>query len=754
MTTVLFEDIKRTEPYARLARPGGAEASTSILKAPGAWWNALYDGFAKEKNGSRSCALICASLLNIFGFLAISPLSSAYLFSDNLVVPKSADFLRLTPVASSPLPIDADRTIHFRTIANLLQNVSTSPWITDEYTMLPVWPADLRDAPITSLTSSTTQKWEAETTVFKSELSCTQMSVERQINMVGRYSKDGVKYEPTPAVSIIWSSPGGCQYGLTVDKPFFDAGGGSWSDVATFEYALSSIYSDGGPPTFRTNHTAECNNKEIIIVTESWKSEGARYSAQLCDTQYFMANVTTSIALTDDEPDITFNQTAFEDKKVPLPDTLFNTTEFRNLTFDSSWPTYMLSILWSDTAMLGGPSVLLGALYDSNMTSLLNDPNWVSSAGKAKQRYFSEVLQASLTQNGATYESPTQGKIHDAEARVIVQPVIAITLGVLFALSFFLVLVVWWFSRLHRRPLNLKEDPASTLGVACLMTHKPRVRSGFETFRQPSGKELHERLNGAWFYTDPQGLDRVDSNNSLIHDTVQAENEVPKLLRLPALLGLVVALAIVVVGIAVLYHFAETTGLYEKAFVYQVNISWLSDGISSVAPFSMIPTVIATVLGLWWSAIDQNFRRLQPFIAMSRGNPRFSRGVNLSYQSSFWLWACVKAALNKHWLLSLLTLGSSLSPICKFIQNIFGGVSLLNDPRQLPLQCPPCSTVDPASSFSISISTARSKSVRFHSCFPQSKRSTLFPPMTMPPLSLQTSTRTSQPIGCTQPPSN
>lgn len=662
MTTVLFEDIKRTEPYARLARPSGAEASTSILRAPGAWWNALYDGFAKKRNGSRSWTLICAVLLNVFSFWAISTLSSAYLFSDELVVPKSTNFLQLAPVTSSPLPIQADRTTNFQAIANLLQNVSTSPWITDEYTILPFWPAHLQDAPITSLPSGSTQTWQAETTVFKTELSCTQMSVEREAELNVGF---GI-YAPVPAVSITWSSPGGCQYGLTVRKEFFTYGGGSWSDTSTFAYALTSLGEEGSP-AFYTNQTAECNNKEFLLVTETWKNEGARYSAQLCDSQYHMATVTTSVTLTDNEPLISFSEAAFEDNKVPIPDTLFNTTEFQQLFLDPDWPSYMISILWSHTAMLGGPSILLGALYDYNMSSLAEDPNWVSSAGKAKHRYLSEVLQASLSQPGASHKVSKQGTVHELEARVIVQPQVAITLGSLFALSFFLVLAVWWRSRLPRRPLNLEEDPASIFGVACLVTNQPRTRSDFQTFKQPSENVLHEWLEGERFYTHTHGLNRVRSDDLSGHETAQSENRTPELLRLPALLCLIAALVVVVVGIAVLYHYAKTSGLYEKAFVYEVNISWLSDGISSVAPFSMIPTVIATGIGMWWSTIDEDFRRLQPFIAVSKGRAPFSRGAKLSYQSSFWMWAFVKAALNKHWLLSLLTLGSTLSPICKSV---------------------------------------------------------------------------------------
>ena len=96
MTAILLVDIKRTEAYARLACPQGAEASTSILRAPGVWWNALYGGFAKRKNGSRSWALVCASILIIFGFMAISPLSSIFLFLESVVLPQTIEFFTVS----------------------------------------------------------------------------------------------------------------------------------------------------------------------------------------------------------------------------------------------------------------------------------------------------------------------------------------------------------------------------------------------------------------------------------------------------------------------------------------------------------------------------------------------------------------------------------------------------------------------------------------------------------------------------------
>ncbi|KAJ5693135.1 hypothetical protein N7462_002558 [Penicillium macrosclerotiorum] len=661
MTAVLMEDLKRTEPYARLARSMGAEASTSILKVPGAWWSTLYDGFAKKKNGSRSWTLICAVLVNIIGFLVISPLSSAFLFSEEVVVPQSTHFTNLIPVSGSGsgLPINADRSTNFRTIAHLLQNVSTSPWITDDYTILPFWPADLHPSPITSLPTISTQKWKSETTMFKSELSCTEMKLEQKTSGIVEYDQGGTA---AASNSTVWSSPDGCRYGISVPTSFWNTGGGSWSDASTFYWAESALDSTDALE-LTSNHTAECNGRDIILVTESWESENAIFSAHVCETQYLMANITATISLTGNDPDIEFDETEFEENKISIPDTLFNTTQFRARMLDSSWPTYMISILWSNTAVLGGPSVLLGALYDYNMTALVNSPDWVSSAAKAQQRYFGEVLQTALLHEGASQTTALQGVIHDIESRVVVQAGPAIALGVLFGASFVLLLVVWWGAQLRRRPLNLKDDPASTLGVACLMAQNDRVRSGFQVFRQPSGKHLREMLHGQWFYTDPHGLTRYNPGEAARRGGTQSENGTPRLLRLPALLALITVLLVVGAGIAVLWHFAESVGLYEKAFVYQVDISFLSNSMSSVVPISIVPTLIAAIIGLWWNAIDEKFRHLQPYLAMLENNPPLARGAGLSYQSSFWMWACVKAALNQHWLLSLLTLGSTLSPV-------------------------------------------------------------------------------------------
>ncbi|KAJ5574258.1 uncharacterized protein N7459_008685 [Penicillium hispanicum] len=659
-TAMLFNDVKRTEPFARLARPEGAKASSSILYSSGPWWVALYDGFARKKNGGRSWVLICASLVNIIGFLAISPLSSAFLYSEEVVVPRSTDFLRLSPQSGSPLPIAADRTTHFRTIANLLQNVSTSGWITDNYTILPFWPSSLKDTPLNTLPTSSSETWEGETTMFKSELSCERMAVEAQTNGSYSYQKD---YGESPGISVVWSTPDGCKYGVEVSIGLISLGGGSWSNTSNFFYGYDSLYK--GTVSAKANSTAECNNREVIVVTEPWNStiKPGAYSAHLCDTKYFMANITASVGLSGDEPEISFNESEYDRNKVLIPDTLVNTTQFRDLTLDADWATYMISIIWSSTAMLGGAAVILGALYDYNMTRMARDPDLVASAAKAKQRYFGEVLQASLNQQGASHQVPMQGQIHAVQTQVVVQSGPAIALGILFAISFLLLLAVWWMSQLRHRPLNLSKDPATTVGVAYLIAHNLRTKCGFQALRQPSSKELQKKLGREWYYTDSQGLGKNQPGETASQDFAQSENGTPTILRLPALLTLLVLLILVVVGVVVLYHYAESYRLYGKAFVYEVKLSFLSSGLSGVAPFSIIPTVIATLLGLWWSAMDDNFRRLQPYLSMSKSSSPYKKSVDLSYQSSYWMWAATKAVFNKHWLLFLVTLGSTLSPV-------------------------------------------------------------------------------------------
>ncbi len=86
--------------------------------------------------------------------------------------------------------------------------------------------------------------------------------------------------------------------------------------------------------------------------------------------------------------------------------------------------------------------------------------------------------------------------------------------------------------------------------------------------------------------------------------------------------------------------------------------------LSTIATYSIIPTLLAVCVGLWWGSMETDFRTLQPYLAMTRRPVTFANGVNLSYQSSYLLWAAIKAAFHSHWLLTFVCTGAFFSQAC------------------------------------------------------------------------------------------
>lgn len=92
----------------------------------------------------------------------------------------STSFKRIGSTTNIPLASEVKSTTYFRTIAHTLQNVSTSAWITDDYYIMPFWPASLEAPPFGPILSTHAQTWQAVTTVVTSELDCQPMTVDRK----------------------------------------------------------------------------------------------------------------------------------------------------------------------------------------------------------------------------------------------------------------------------------------------------------------------------------------------------------------------------------------------------------------------------------------------------------------------------------------------------------------------------------------------------------------------------------------------
>lgn len=133
-------------------------------------------------------------------------------------------------------------------------------------------------------------------------------------------------------------------------------------------------------------------------------------------------------------------------------------------------------------------------------------------------------------------------------------------------------------------------------------------------------------------------------------------------------MALVVTLCLIAVAILVLQHFASKQMLWSSAFIYQLDLRVFNARFS---PQSILATLLAVGVSMWWDAMDKVLRTVQPFLSMSGSTVDVRNGAGLSYQTSYWLWASLKAAKNRHWLLSLVTLGTTLCQVrkCSMLSN-------------------------------------------------------------------------------------
>jgi hypothetical protein len=226
-TAIIFEDVKRTEPFARLANPapGGASAYGTLLQASKAWWAIFVDMFFKRKRvGKTSWALFCSTIINVLALLAISPLSAALLTSEEVVIPRMTEFTRLVPRSNTQLPLNATRETYFRTISALTRNVTTSAWTSDTSIAFPFWPSSEKLQLEPNLKSSY-KSWQAATSTFTSALDCRNMTLESaQIRNRKWLAPDfhGFMYNgTTPMVSYVLVSDDKCRYELDGKVPIF-----------------------------------------------------------------------------------------------------------------------------------------------------------------------------------------------------------------------------------------------------------------------------------------------------------------------------------------------------------------------------------------------------------------------------------------------------------------------------------------------------------------------------------------------------
>jgi len=131
------------------------------------------------------------------------------------------------------------------------------------------------------------------------------------------------------------------------------------------------------------------------------------------------------------------------------------------------------------------------------------------------------------------------------------------------------------------------------------------------------------------------------------------------------LIALLTLLLALVATLVVLFAMYRNSGIYQHFLVTTINIQFRNRAIEALAPYSIIPTLIAVSIKLWWESIDQTFRRLQPYVSMACRPTRSSVGASLSYTTTPVGLVAGKAAKSQQWLLALVAVGALLAQICE-----------------------------------------------------------------------------------------
>ena len=73
-------------------------------------------------------------------------------------------------------------------------------------------------------------------------------------------------------------------------------------------------------------------------------------------------------------------------------------------------------------------------------------------------------------------------------------------------------------------------------------------------------------------------------------------------------LAILIVFTILIVGLVILYVEAHRSALHQTVFVYEFKFSLENKALTALAPYSIIPTLIAVLIKLWWSALEDTFK--------------------------------------------------------------------------------------------------------------------------------------------------
>ncbi|KAF2035152.1 hypothetical protein EK21DRAFT_84780 [Setomelanomma holmii] len=639
MTVILFEDVKRTEPFARLANApaGGANAYGTLLQTPRAWWSIFIDV--------------------------------------------------------------ADTSVTF-----------------------PFWPtteaAQFGPKLVSSLGS-----WKSETTTLASDYTCQNMTLESANLTAKRYSDVytvqgyGPLNGTQPMITFVLTSGDGCRYELSMHPAVDMAYSGSvtWSNTSIFYPTLPSNIAVGRgayPANVTSTHiyarfnaSEQCKGRDIILISTPWtvpidisasrtpglipqnqtyeRASDFRMRGLLCQSEYLMSNHSMTMRVSGSSQ-LNLNASAQDRGTLQkIPDALIDQAKFQFQSIQNDWKTFFdehstLAVTapgsQSSTDANGktvapvlpgfsGMAPLLSALSNYSVGFMMDDQDLVRKAAMIKGRFLTETVREAFSNPELLDTDVAQGEGVIVESRVIVLTEIGFSLAALFFAISALLGLIFCTSRLSIRPLNLRSDPASAVGLSLLLIQHRNELSTVRSLHQSSRVDLYTTLQGEKFLTANGDLLTGNDNTDPPIKVKARRTWKPSVIRVRMLLALGFFLTLVLVAVLVLNAFSARSQLSQIAFVYGADISKLGLSFTNFAPISIAPTVVSIVVRLWWDQLDMTWRILQPFIAMSRGPTSMNSGAGLTYRSKSWVGAAFKAGRNRHWVLLMIAIGIILAQV-------------------------------------------------------------------------------------------
>jgi hypothetical protein len=546
-----FNGVRRTEVYARLSHPEGCSAQSSLFYKPRLFWYDPYDAISKrKKEATPNWALFYGSTVYILSLLIISPFSAAFLSPAEVSISRDTTFSRLATSVASPMALATDDSVFFRTISSILLNTTTSAWLNENYAVLPFWLPSLGDVPFDSLLSSNEDQWTANTTVYETTLECQTMNLLRFSNYsLNQTTHVGNKtgYAPLNLTSFILESEDRCSFGLAAFPPSSDSnsifaiGGGWWSTSPDYSYASPWPPNNGTVEGFNSsnpmalNASSECGNRTLFFLAAK-ETYGQIFQAkgQICASNYFYGNVPVTVVNKASSSDVTFDSQQFDLVKQPIDPSIFNISAFENVFLSQNWstkfqpPDASTNPTLAIRSEIGGPLILVGAQNNFDIEAMVNNPSLVEQAQRVKQRLLGESMQSIFRQIGTQKADSVSGRVFVNEERIVASFVIGILLTSVLLISALMIPLVWYHTRLTRRPLNLTQNPNSTLAIASIVRVQPSTRALFEDLDRSSAETMIKQLDGYVFF--------LRNGVLYAHDVSYTHREAGKRYSLPGLI--------------------------------------------------------------------------------------------------------------------------------------------------------------------------------------------------------------------------